>query len=86
MATGKVRGAQSMLVLFLPNSKRTVSIMSFYGHRRVSFHNNHKPLVIVRSLAHKNIYKFGIRIAFNGVCQRYNSCTMANICEDSAWI
>ena len=55
MATGKVRGAQSMLVLFLANSKRTVSIMSFYGHRRVSFH---KPLVIVRSLVHKYIYKF----------------------------
>jgi hypothetical protein len=72
-----------MLVLFLPNSKRAVSIMSFYGHRRVSFH---KPLVIVRSLAHKNIYKFWIRIAFNGVYQRYNSYTMANICEDSAWI
>jgi hypothetical protein len=50
----KSRGAQSMLVLFLPNSKRAVSIMSFYGHRRVSFH---EPLIIVRSLAH-NIYKF----------------------------
>jgi hypothetical protein len=33
---------------FLPNSKRAVSIMSFYGHRRVS---SHKPLVIIRSLA-----------------------------------
>jgi hypothetical protein len=67
---------------FLPNSKRAVSIMSLYGHRRVSFY---KPLVIVRSLAH-NIYKFWIRIAFNGLYQRYNSYTMANICEDSAWI
>jgi hypothetical protein len=67
---------------FLPNSKRSVSIMSSYWHRRVSFH---KPLVIVRSLAH-NIYKFWIRIAFNGVYQRYNSFTMANLCEDSAWI
>jgi hypothetical protein len=46
----------------------------------------YKPLVIVRSLAHKNIYKFWIRIAFNGVYQRYNSYTMANICEDSALI
>jgi hypothetical protein len=67
---------------FLPNSKRAVSIMSFYGHRRVS---SHKPLVIVRSLV-PNIYKFWIRIAFNGVYQRYNSYTMVNLCEDSAWI
>ena len=34
-----------MLVLFLPNSKRAVPIMSFYGHHPVS---SDKPLVIVR--------------------------------------
>jgi hypothetical protein len=68
---------------FLPNSKRAVSIMSFYGHRRVSFH---KPLVFVRSLAAHNIYKVWIRIAFNGVYQRYYSYTIVNLCEDSAWI
>ena len=32
---------------FLPNSKRAVSIMSFYGHRRVS---SHKPNVIITKI------------------------------------
>jgi hypothetical protein len=48
--TGQARVAvrKACWYYFVPNSKRAVSIMSSYGHRRVSFH---KPLVIVSSLA-----------------------------------
>jgi hypothetical protein len=64
MATGKSRGAQSMLVLFLPNSKRAVSIISFYGHRRVSFH---KPLVILRMVENAGMGTgYGYRVAGTG--------------------
>jgi hypothetical protein len=53
--------------------------------QRAAAWETNKPLVIVCSLA-PNIYTFWIRIAFNGVFQRYNRYAMVYLCEDSAWI
>ena len=44
----KVAARKACWYYFLPNSKRAVPIMPFYGHHRVL---SDKPLVIVRSLA-----------------------------------